>query len=98
MKQRTAEGSRNKKSKDVPKLPFLSRNSTMSLSTRGIPQTICLSSLSVSRETPNTHLVASSGSETRVGAVDSGLTLAVVLRILTEDGSLCMERGHAAEI
>lgn len=85
--------------RELPKLPFLFRNSTMSLNTMGIPQTICLSSLSLPRGTPKTHLVDSSGSETCVGAVGatgSGLTLAVGLRILTEDRSLCMERGHAA--
>lgn len=95
LNQRITEESQKKSSKDVPKLPFLSRNSTRSLNTRGMPQTICPSSFRVSKATPNTHLAASSGSETRVGAMGSGLTLALGLRILTEDGSLCMERRHA---
>lgn len=70
----------------------------MSLSTRGMPQTICPSSLSISKATPNTQLEASSGSETRVGEMSSGPTFALGLRILTEDGSFCMERGHEQQM
>lgn len=65
----------------------------MSRSTRGIPHNICPSSLSVSRATPNTHLGTRSGSDSRVGITGSGLTLALGRRILTEEASLCGEKG-----
>lgn len=75
-------------------VPFLFRNSTMSLNTMGIPQTTCPSALSVPKGTPNTHLSGSLGSDTRVGEMGSGLTFAVDLRILTEDGLLCIKTGQ----
>lgn len=77
-------------------LPSLLRNSTMSLNTIGIPHTVCPSSFSVPKATPNTHLAGSSDSQSCVGARGSGLTLALGRRILTDDGLLCVERGHTA--
>lgn len=64
-------------------LPLLSRYSTMSLNTRGIPRIICSFSRRVSKVTPNTELGGASGTDTT-----KGLTLAPGLRILTEEGSL----------
>ncbi len=89
MNERKTERSQKQSSKDEIQIPFLSRNSTMSLSTRGIPHTVCPSSRSVSKATPNTHLAACSGSETSMGGMGSGYTLALGIRILTDERSFC---------
>lgn len=81
------------KKKVIQPLPLILRYSTMSFNTSGIPETICPSSFSVSKATPNTQLGIDSDSITRVEIMGSGLTLAVDRRIFTEAGSLCMKTG-----
>uniref|UniRef100_A0A3Q2D4P5 Uncharacterized protein n=1 Tax=Cyprinodon variegatus TaxID=28743 RepID=A0A3Q2D4P5_CYPVA len=65
----------------------------MSLKTKGIPKIICPSSFSFSKDTPNTH----PGGTLETGTCargSSGQTLALGLKILTEDASHCSEERN----